>query len=765
MNRKLFASLWVLLVIFGGMYAYKNIRLETNILKLLPKYDSPLTTQLIQNASNKINDKLIYVVAGSENQTSQKNFIQQINKFKESHLFKTINYKINLSHYQELYNTLVKSRFLIMSPADRQASKSYPLDYFFDSALSELYGLTNFSQQQIQQDPLFFLQHILGQLSDYNPVQLDVQDEFLHKYANNTHYYIAFLQLNDSSFSPKYQQKVVNLLQQSKDILKKEELKQYSFGSIRYAYHAYEEAKSEISTVGLGSLTGIILLFLFTFRSLTPLIASTLALVTGIVSGFAATLLVFTQVHLFALVFGSTIAGVAIDYCFHYLSESLLARDKPKNTIKHILPGLLIGFASSAMVYIGFILTGYEVLAQISLFSIVGLLAVLLNVILVFPLIITKKSRKQPKTLIIISQAITNNSFAKIVNSLPKSLFVFMIFLGLNSFFLKANDDVRALQSLSPVLKAEEQVIRDLLGLKRDGRYVLLYAQTLDELLQLEQSTIADINEQVDKQATIGISDLLPTKKMQQKNHDFYKSLYASKSFQHYLEQTGLELSLQQNILTQLAKQKPHDWDLAHDKNMQNLFAQNWLGKVGQTYALALALPEKVKLKQNKQRIIVQQAKDASALFKKFRHKSIIIVAASALMLVLILAMLRYSWQKALHIVLIPFTAGLISLLLTQVLGLHISLFSVLSLLLVLGMGLDYVVFLAETKNPQQQKNVSFALMLSATTTVLSFGLLALSNVAVLQSFGFSVGTGIILVLLMSPAITQVPNSTNKFIS
>jgi predicted exporter len=74
-------------------------------------------------------------------------------------------------------------------------------------------------------------------------------------------------------------------------------------------------------------------------------------------------------------------------------------------------------------------------------------------------------------------------------------------------------------------------------------------------------------------------------------------------------------------------------------------------------------------------------------------------------------------------------------------------------------MGLDYVVFLSESK---EKTHVAFALLLSSITTILSFGLLSLSQVAVIKSFGFTLAIGIFIILLISPAILK---STSKKIT
>ncbi len=102
--------------------------------------------------------------------------------------------------------------------------------------------------------------------------------------------------------------------------------------------------------------------------------------------------------------------------------------------------------------------------------------------------------------------------------------------------------------------------------------------------------------------------------------------------------------------------------------------------------------------------------------------------------------------------VLLPVFAALQAVLTTTLVGFDISLFSVLSVLLLLGMGLDYVIFLAESNHPD---NVMVSLVLSCITTILSFGLLALSQTVAVATFGLTISIGMILILLLSPAVIR----------
>ena len=730
----------------SGYYAVTHLNFEANILKLLPKYDSETTSALIDKASEKINDKLIIVVAAKSQETARNNFLQQVAIYQESGLFKQIKSKIELGQYQQLYKELLKYRYLMMAKGDQLAVEKYKdFNYFIDMATAQLYGLAGFDQHQISSDPLFFFNHIINQLSEFSGLKIENDDELFYVFKNKKHHYFAFAQLRESAFLPQYQQNVVDLIEASQRQNNHSEF--YAFGSILYAHQAYLQAKGEISTVGVGSLIGILLLFIIVFRSLMPLIISISSIAMGLVFALAITTLVFSKVHLFALVFGSTIVGVSIDYCFHYLCESVLNKGQ-KNIISRISTGLIIGFSSSAMVYLGFVVTGYQVLAQISLFSICGLFAVLINVMLLFPLLVKSKAMGSSNFMLRVAELLVNNPLAKIFNSLPKMIILFVITALANWYWLNPNDDVRALQSLSSDLKQEESYIRDVLSLKADGRYALIHAKNIDELLTIESHVIAELRKQ--DESITGISDFIPAIKQQQKHQQFYQKLYQSNAFESYVLNNGLDDTIIASQLLQVNKERQIDYQLFENKAIENLLTQRWLGAVSGLYALAIPLTSGMKISQHQQVVIVQQAADATKLFAKFRTKSLNIVIIAAFILLLLLAFFRYGLTKAMHIVMLPFFSGLSALLITQICGFHISLFSILALLLILGMGLDYVVFLCEAKNSQ---HVMFALMLSSITTVLSFGLLSLSSVAVIKSFGFTVALGILTILFISPAI------------
>jgi predicted exporter len=94
--------------------------------------------------------------------------------------------------------------------------------------------------------------------------------------------------------------------------------------------------------------------------------------------------------------------------------------------------------------------------------------------------------------------------------------------------------------------------------------------------------------------------------------------------------------------------------------------------------------------------------------------------------------------------VLVPIVAGLIVVTgIVNLFGESLSLFHVATLLLVIGLGLDYALFFnrAEDQGEERRRTV-FGLLVCSATTVLVFGVLACSSIPVLHAIGLTAACG-----------------------
>jgi predicted exporter len=83
--------------------------------------------------------------------------------------------------------------------------------------------------------------------------------------------------------------------------------------------------------------------------------------------------------------------------------------------------------------------------------------------------------------------------------------------------------------------------------------------------------------------------------------------------------------------------------------------------------------------------------------------------------------------------------------------GTPLTLFNLMGLMLVLGVGVNYAIFLRE--GGVYAAATLAGVLLSAGTTLLSFGLLAFSSMPALSSFGLTLLIGVGIAVLLAPIV------------
>ena len=183
-----------------------------------------------------------------------------------------------------------------------------------------------------------------------------------------------------------------------------------------------------------------------------------------------------------------------------------------------------------------------------------------------------------------------------------------------------------------------------------------------------------------------------------------------------------------------------------------------WLGQVNGVYASIVALrgfgmaalPALRTAGQGMEGVQwVDKVAEISSVLGRYRaYMGWVVVAAYGLVLLMLLPRYRgRAWR-----VLAPTAlASVATLAILALAGQHLQLFHVLALMLLLGVGVDYGIFMQE----QRGTIAWMAVGLSAANTILSFGLLGLSHTPALQAFGSTMLIGTALAWLLVPCFTE----------
>jgi predicted exporter len=135
-----------------------------------------------------------------------------------------------------------------------------------------------------------------------------------------------------------------------------------------FAVSARATIRHEAVRLSLLSSTAIVLLLLAVYRSLPPLLLGLMPVASGALAGVAAVALGFDTVHGITLGFGITLIGEAVDYSIYLFIQS-------RAGTAVLWPTIGLGVATSICGFAALLLSGFPGLAQLGLYSVVGLLA------------------------------------------------------------------------------------------------------------------------------------------------------------------------------------------------------------------------------------------------------------------------------------------------------------------------------------------------------------------------------------------------------
>lgn len=762
-RNKLNALIWLCVLLFALLLLAKDIRhlkIESSLTALLGN-KSPIPSQVDHHLSSVINDAIIWLVGADKLETAKQSADQLSDLLNQLDNLTDIQAQ-NKQQQQDWQQYFFTHRAVLLTAQQKQAL-SQP-DNYLAYIQSQLYSpFAAVSTNELQQDPLLLTrQKILQQKQ-----QLQIDDGWLYTQYEGRFYIL----IRAKTIAQGIKQKahlVEQLNQMQQQVEKQFDVKIYKRGAIFFSQSSAQSVERDITVIGTGSLIGIILLLLLFFRSISPLLLLICSLTTGMLFGLLATWLYFAEIHLLTLGLSSCLIGVSADYSLHFFVKRFYPDNSThfdtQKSLGELKPSLIIAFITTALCYAVMLFVPLIILQQMAIFAIFGLLGALLTVILLYPLL-TQTSR-----------SLTLNYQNKIVNYLQKwhtvpylvpILFLFFILSTVTALHVEVNDDVRLLQERQPELLHNEKIISHILQQNNELQYFIVQAETAEALLK-NSLTLYTLLQQPNyiEQITpaISLENYIQDSATQQENYQLVAQT---------LKQLSPTLTaLSPNIITKYPQQFINFTQFLNS-NIGQTFHDLYQKHQGMHYLLVpltksnseLAKQIATQLTNISYHNITQEW---SELFQQSREAVLYTLIFSCIIACLLLSWFL-TWRDALAILAILIFSMSIAVASLTITGQRFNLFSALGLMLLLGMGIDYGVFMAKQKNnllSTQQINYptsSFiAIGLSALTTFLSFGLLALSKTQALVSFATILCIGIGCVFIFIPLILKVPTKVGK---
>lgn len=771
----LFALAWALVVALllalgASQWLDKRIVLDTDILALLPVQErDPVLQQAFTQMVDSAQQKMI-VLVGAEDWEQARRAADAYRAALAPHSG-LLQFADSLSEQrqQDWLVLFQKHRMALMTAQDETALRSQPVQHWVDAALMKLYSPFAGPQSGAwQDDPFGLFGGWVQARAQETPVR--PRDSYLFVAGGGRQYVVMPLALHVPAFSMNAQETVTPLLTQARQAARDAvpDAEVLAAGPILHAAAASKQAGAEMTSIGIGSVIGIMLLMWFSFRSLKPIAYILLLIGVGCLGALSVCLLLFERVHLLTLVFGATLIGVAQDYGIYFLCNRLSADAAMDSSqlLRRLLPSLLLTLAAAAIGYMGLALTPFPGLRQMAVFSVSGLLFAWLTVVFWFPVLVGPNSLN--KLQLAQSYGVGVRRWPVLRADWRSALAVLAI--GIAVLFgwsrLTVNDDIRALQNPPQELLNEQIKLGKLLDAPTPVQFYLVRGTSADMVLQREEALKQRLDSLIATQAISGyqaISNWVPSAQAQVQRRKLVeeKLLADDAALPALAARIGEDAGWVKAIRGRSTATPMLATDAFLNAPASEPWRHLWLGETGGGYTSIVALRglriaslpalQQAAAGMDGVQWVDKVAEISSVLGRYRQYMGWALLFAYVAVFCLLFARYRASaWR-----VLAPTAAAsVMTIALLGAAGHSLQLFHVLALMLLLGIGVDYGVFFQE-RSDRRPASAWLAVSLSAASTVLAFGLLGLSKTPALQAFGLTMLLGTALVWLIVPCFSR----------
>jgi predicted exporter len=513
----------------------------------------------------------------------------------------------------------------------------------------------------------------------------------------------------------------------------------------------------------------MVVLLLVAYRSIAILVLGLLPLVSAGVAGLAAVSAVFGTVHGITLAFGFTLIGVAQDYPMHLFSHQRPGLD-PRDSVRALWPTLATGVASTCIAYLAFLFSGVRGLAQLSVFTVVGLAVAGLTTRFLLPPLVPTRAHDAAGSEFL-------GRLWQRIAGLPRPTWlgvsvalacVALLWLSPRPLW---KDELGGLMPVPPTLIERDTALRRELGAP-DVRYLLVIeGPDADAVLLRAAELDAPLRQIVGHGSLAGFDHAaryLPPREVQERRR---AALPPPDDLRAALASAVAATPFKPGVFA------PFLDDVERARHLPVLRPQDLVGtpleaRVGGlllereghwTGLVTLTGPKDpqplTELATASTGVTLLDLKAASeTLVAHQRQRILACLAISAVLLVVVVYVALRNSGRVRRVLAPMALTTLVVLALLHGAGVSLNLFHLIALVLAAGLGLDYALFFEHAADdPAEQRRTMHAVLVCSLSTLMVFALLSLSSLPVLRAIGVTVAVGVVCNFVLALLLTRPP--------
>ena len=751
-----FYTLFTLLLCLFLAYTLTNKNwLQTDLTALLPAEQQPdaLLVAADKAGEAQLNEQIV-LLAGSANAEHAFQAADEIAaQWRDSGVFAAVDSSIT----PDLDSVRADMQRLALATLPQEQARllaDNPKQYFQARAEDAANPFAAASPLSLEQDWLGFGRFVAAKANPQSRLQWSMDNGMLFTEADDkTWVWLRGKLKTGDHFSGN--DKLLPLINESRTIAQKHGAETLAAGGALFAAASKTAAEAESRTMSMVGTLATFALLLWVFRS-ARVFWLALPLAAGMLTGLAAALAVFGEVHILTIVIGTSLVGMLVDFPLHWLAPSVFRQpenDKwsSESAMKHVLPSFAISLTITVLGYALLWFTLLTVLRQTAVFSGFALLGAFGATVLWLPPLFRRYQAKTVPFTDLTERLL--NLQGRLNKRLHKRGWLALggIFLAAGLWRSDWRDDIRQWVNMPPEMLAQVQRIGELSGTDFGGRYIVAEADSEDALLAKN----AELNRALQPliaQGKLGGTQSLDQFVMpvseQEKLQNRLRELAGQPENWQPLADIGIPSETLRQALIQAADTPPLTLSVSLKTELAQAWQPLYLGEVERgRYAAVVRLngvTDETAVRAAAQSVSGTHWADKRAhlndLFHHTRNQAAWLKLASYALAWLLLWRL-FGAKRGSKILAVPLTAAVCTVAALGWLGIPVSLFAMFGLLLVSAIGADYAVYAVTAQHTAAAR--LGGMLLAAATTAISFALLALSSTPAVAAFGLTVTIGV----------------------
>ncbi len=522
--------------------------------------------------------------------------------------------------------------------------------------------------------------------------------------------------------------------------------------------------KSDIAVIITIASVLFFLLFIFLFRSIRAVLVFVIPFI-GIAISAGICSLFINNLALFVLGLGSVLAGIAIDYGIHVYIAVRTGGNSSEN-IKKVFKPLSIGALTTIGILASFFYSKIEGYHQLAYFSVIGLSICVLCSVFLLPHFLVDRREVRKFNSIIHSG---NNYYHILIIICWTVLIIFSIFYSVR---LKMDNDITQFDGSKSEIFKSESSFHKIWGSPNQTAILVVEADSLNEALTLNGLIYSKAINEIGKDDISSIAPLYPSKAVRDKNVKSWLKFWSREEevrlkslIRKYSPQFGFSPDAFSPFFKNLYKGtvvKEQIPEFMSDL-LKRFIISNKNG-----YKILSFFPDTQNNVSIMKRIckdfkggFIVSRKSMSNVLSETIYSEILYMSIIALFVIPILSLLLLRNFIKAFIALIPVFSGFLGILgMFSVFDMKFNIPGIISTVVILGLCIDYGIFMVYKCDSNTNTGTVIAVILSALTTLMgAVGLLFASH-PILYYVGFTVVVGIffgvITAILVVPAFYKL---------